>query len=361
MANRNQAEIQRVIILAKPTRDHPKYFEWQTAHVVFFVRDRQLSRAVATARSELERRRWSFLEFVMRTPLIEGRVLAEGGEVWDAYRHANEHGLFVKVVPRQVFAAKDGPPLLRPARINEPFITGVIEAAGGRRVVADDSTQKSMNADYLLGDFIFELKDLQEDALEKGPHQQKVADLFATYRGSNDAVVVDPSVLTKEDLLKYLDILGSPLQGHVKKAAKQIKATKTLLGQPHLRGGLILLNTGFSSYPHELFAEQVKRYASKDSSQFDAVISISIWMETNSFDSYVLYGFSPQTSDIPEVQALRRAFADGFEQMMTDLMRGKVSPETELAEPRRPIAFSSAGIDFHWQPPTLPLPWEKDA
>src|SRR5690606_32778835 len=132
------------------------------------------------------------------------------------------------------------------------------------------------------------------------------------------------ALLSKPDLRKYLDILGGPLQRHVKKASKQVKATRTMLDKPELHGGLILLNTGFSSYPHDLFASQVERYARKDSSQFDVVISITVWMETNGFDSYVFYRFSPQESDIPEVKALRKAFDERFKQIMTDLMRGRL-------------------------------------
>src|SRR5690606_31384132 len=140
-------------------------------------------------------------------------------------------------------AGKGAAPLLRPSRISESFITRVVEDAGGRRVVEDDSTQVTLNADYVLGDFVLELKDLQEDVLEKGRHQQKLAKLFAPYWQGWDAIELDPSILSKEDLRAYLDILGAPIQRHVRKASKQVKATRQLLGNSGLRGGLILLNT----------------------------------------------------------------------------------------------------------------------
>jgi len=172
--------------------------------------------------------------------------------------------------------------------------------------------------------------------------------------------VLDPSVLTKDELRTYLDILGGPLQRHVEKASKQVKATRKLLGRPALRGGFILLNSGFASYPHELFAEQVERYATKDSSQLEAVVSITVWMETNGFESYVFHRFSPHDSEIPEVEALRNAFNERFRQMMTDLMRGQLQPELERADPRRPVGFHVEGVDFNWQPPRIPLPWARD-
>lgn len=353
-------DIQRVIIRAKPNADHPDYFEWQTSDICFFVRDNDRQRALATARAEVERCRWTFLEYVNKSTLIEERVREQGGEVWDAYLHARKHGMFVKVFPQHFDAGKGGGSLIRPARINECFMTQVMEDAGGQRVVQDDSKQETLNADYLLGDFIFELKDLQEEALEKGTHQEKLAKLFAPYSQGRDIVSLDPSVLNKDDFRSYLDILGGPLQRHVKKASKQVKATRTLLAKPDLRGGLILLNTGFASYPHELFAEQVERYAMKDSGQFEAVISITIWMETNGFESYVFYRFSPHDSGIPEVAAMRRAFDERFKQMMTDLIRDGLAPDVERMQPRRPVGFSATGVDFNWQPPSIPLPWDKE-
>jgi hypothetical protein len=338
---------------------HPEYFEWQTAEIYFFIRGSEMPQAEPLVREELARRQWAFLKYLARRRLDVEQARNKGGEVWDAHLHAQEDGLFVKVVPEQFGAGKNGPPLIRPARISESFMTDVIIDAGGRRVIEDNSPQTSLNADYLLGDFIFELKDLQEEAQEKEEHQAKIAALFAPYSQGLTAVSVDPSLLSKADLWRYLEILGGPLQRHVKKASKQVKATRTLLDRPDLRGGLILLNTGFSSYPHDLFAEQVERYAKKDSSQFEAVISITIWMETNGFDSYVFYRFSPADQGPPEVMAIRQAFDNRFRQMMTDLMRGLLPGDVEQMLPRRPIAFSVSGIDFNWEPPRIPFPWDK--
>lgn len=47
----------------------------------------------------------------------------------------------------------------------------------------------------------------------------------------------------------------------------------------------IILKAKPTKAPPEYFAEQVERYARKDSGQFTAVISITVWMETNGFDS----------------------------------------------------------------------------
>ena len=225
------------------------------------------------------------------------------------------------------------------------------------------------NADYLMGGFVFELKDLQEEGLKKGEHQKKIVEIFSHYFPNKSEISIDPSILSKSDYLKYLDIIGAPIKTHIRSASKQIKDTKLLLGRSDLLGGIILLNTGFGSFPHEIFAEQVERYARKDSKQLYAVVSISVWTHTNGFDSYVFYTngfdsyvfykFSPPESEQKEVIALQEAFSKRFVQMMTDVIQGKIEKTMERASPVSPVAFEHNGIDFAWIPPRIPLPWEQ--
>ena len=179
---------------------------------------------------------------------------------------------------------------------------------------------------------------------------KKIAELFANYFPGETEIAIDPSILSKTDYSRYLDIIGTPIKTHIRSASKQIKDTKALLNRQDLLGGIILLNTGFGSFPHDAFAEQVERYARKDSKQFFAVISISVWSDTNGFDTYVLYRFSPVESEHKEVTALRDAFSKRFEQMMTDVVRGNIPESTERASPTKPVAFNHQGIDLAWGP-----------
>jgi len=246
-----------------------------------------------------------------------------------------------------------------PAKITEQFIDNVVSDVGGRRLTEDEKKSGVKNADYLIGDFVFELKDLQEEGLEKGEHQKKLATLFSGCSPGKTEFAIDPSILSKPDYLKYLDIIGTPIKTHIRSASKQIKDTKMLLNRPDLLGGIILLNTGYGSFPHEAFAEQVERYARKDSKQFFAVVSISVWSHTNGFDSYIFYRFSPEQSEQKEVVALRDGFAKRFEQMMTDVVRGNIPKNTKRASPTKPVAFKHEGIDLAWIPPKVPFTWEK--
>jgi hypothetical protein len=155
--------------------------------------------------------------------------------------------------------------------------------------------------------------------------------------------------------------LGRPIQKHVVSAAQQIKSTKILLKRSDLLGGIIVLNTGFGTFPHESFHEQVERYAKKDTSEISAAISISAWTTTNGFDTNVFYHMSPRQTQEPELAAIQKAFDTRYMQMMTQMVQGRLPENAESAPAIGTIAFSNGGINFAWEAPRLPLPWERGA
>lgn len=356
----SSTDIQRICLKAKPSPNNREFHGWQTASIVIFVPENDRQLAVEKARLELTKRNWDFISYDSKSTLIENLVKEEGGEVWEAYQKAKRGEIFFKIFPDHFMAGKNEPmSILLPARVSELFMDEVIKNAGGRRLNENERPPGSKNADYLFGNFVFELKDLQEEGLEKESHQKKLAELFMPYFPDNSEVRIDPSILSEQDTRIYLDIIGAPIKSHVRSAAKQIKSSKKIIRQKDLLGGLILLNTGFGTFPDTVFAEQVERYANKDSKQFSAVISICAWTNTNGFDSYVFYRFSPSESNQQEVMLLKSAFENRFERMMTDLVQGKIPESTERATPLKPVTFTHAGIDFSWVPPINPLPWNR--
>lgn len=355
----SKIDIQRIIVKAKPSQENKEYLEWQTASIVFFIPENNKQEAVEKARQELTRRNWNFLSYESKSTLIESRVKEEGGEVWQAFQEASTGKIFIKVFPDHFGAGDDDSKSILPMRISEEFMDQVFNDAGGRRLEEKEISPEAKNADYLIGQFVFELKDIQEEGLEKDTHQKKLAELLLPYHPNQSTIWINPSILSEQDYLKYLDIISRPIKTHIQKASKQIKATKTSLGREDLRGGLILLNTGFCTFPDEIFAEQVERYAKKDSRQFAAIVSISIETHTNGFNSYVFYRFSPFKPQQKEVISLREAFDKRFEKMMTDTILGNLPQSAERATPFKPVAFNYGGIDFTWMPPEVPLPWKK--
>jgi len=84
--------LSRVCVEAKPMRGHPDYKEWQTAHIVVFVRAETRPEAIEAARHVLRHERWAILNVELCDRLVEERVREAGGPVWDAYCRAQRRG-----------------------------------------------------------------------------------------------------------------------------------------------------------------------------------------------------------------------------------------------------------------------------
>jgi hypothetical protein len=351
------ATIGRVCVTAKPTRTNRDYKEWQTAEIVVFVQADTHEAAIERARSALKKNHWDIVRVDGCDRIIEDRIREQGGEAWQYYLNARRDGFAIKVFPMHFGSGPDALPLLLPPRVTESFIDNVVQDIGGNRLPTDGENRV---ADYRIDEWLFELKDLQEEGLEKQERQRKVAELLAPYRTPGREVTIDPSMLSEADRRRFFDILSSPIQGQVKSASKQIRSTKAFLGEPGLRGGLIFLNTGYDSFPEDEFGPLVERYVRKDTSQIDAIFCVSTWNVTNGFDSYVFYRAYPEHPEHAIVNRLADAFRIRFEEAMTNLIRQQLPPSTEFAPPQKPVVFHIDGLDFSWMPPQVPAKW-RDA
>ena len=346
--------VQRFIIKAKPSKTNNRYYEWQTASVCLFIAENDKTIALAKAKNEMLKNHWEIIKFEDKSTLIKERVREINDEVWKAYKQAEKEGVFIKVFPDHFGAGSKIFSKLRPPKINEEFMTMVVTDAGGNKINEDD---KNKLADYLIDDWLFELKDLQQEGLEDKNRQLKLAKLFEPYSPLNNRISISPEILSDCDLLKYYDIMSSPIKSQVKKASKQIKSTRNILNNKNLKGGIIYLNTGYGSLPHEQFEWSVNRYIQKDSNQFESAICISTWSLTNGFDSMIYYSFFPEKTGNKTIEKLRFYFSKRFENVMSNLIKGKISDGQTLSEPLKPLVFSVEGLDFYWEPPVLEKTW----
>jgi hypothetical protein len=349
-------KIQRIIVKAKPSKLNKDFEEWETASICVFIAESNEDLAIERAVAEIQRRKWEVIRFELTSSLIKERVQEAGSDVWAAYQEAERTGLSFGVFPDNFGAGRGGIPTIRPPRISEKFIDTVVSDIGGQKL-DEDGTNKT--ADYLIEDWLFELKDLQEEGLEQKNRQTKLVKLFEPYFPSGDRIRISPEILTHEDQLKYFDIIGSPIQPQVKKASAQIKNTKANLKLNNAKAGLIYLNTGYGSLPHEMFEKCVERYARKDSRQFETIICISTWTLSNGFESMMYYAFYPPDSRIHVVEKLRVAFGKRFGEAMTQLITGNLPPCQEMGSPLKPVVFNAEGFDAYWEPPVLPKSWIK--
>lgn len=346
------AVISRVGVRAKPAKNHPEYKEWETANVIVFIAADGRDEALIRTREVLRQEKWELLEVQLCDRLIEERVGEQGGEMLKAYEAALTTGFAFRVFPNNFAPGKDGISAILPMRITEAFVDQVVADIGGKRIPTDDENRI---VDYLIGDWLFELKDLQEEGLRQPERQKKLAKLFCRFAAHDLPVQINASVLDENERREFFNILSSPIQPQVKKASKQIRSTRGLLNRDDLKGGIIYLNTGYGSFEPEEFGPLVERYVHKDTTQIEAIFCVALWNQTNGFDSSIFYGAYPEKPSIPVVEQLQKAFGKRFEETMTQLVLDTLPATAVFSDPLTPITFSVDGIDYVWQPGVVPL------
>src|SRR4051794_30732371 len=121
-------QVQRFFFLARPAKDHPKHFEWQTAHLCVFVAENDKQRALELAKRKVADERWVIIRVDQKSTLIEERVRDAGGEVWKAYQEAKGRGIFFRAFFQSLMAGdKDTPMLALVPRLTESFMDTVVE------------------------------------------------------------------------------------------------------------------------------------------------------------------------------------------------------------------------------------------
>ncbi len=245
-------------------------------------------------------------------------------------------------------------------RLSEGFIDDVVERAGGKRMLSCWTPPQSVqNADYLFPGGIAELKVLEEEGLLKATRQDKLASLFRRLVPSDDAMELDFDEIPPDIKGKVEDVLLEPIQGAVRKAARQLSDTRQHTGFGDRCTVLIAVNSGYSSLPAELFERLVLRSCHKDTSQIDFLVCLSVHYHQGDFDAFVF--FRPTASPIrattwPEAEAFLSAAQTKFGEAMTEMMRDQMNPElwTNHLHPVRDIVFDRDGVTYARSAPPVP-------
>lgn len=347
--------IHRFIINAYPNEDHPKYHRWQKATLVVFVADQNPFNAEQKALDELKKRYWIPESFELRDTLIRNAVLAEGGDVWNAYLQAEKDGLFlIEFLDSIPMHEKSDEIWGTGPRLTEQFIDNLIVDSGGHRVTAEEAGNfLEKNADYVLGKYVLELKHLECEGLSVKTRQEKIAKLFQRNLPKGSLNQIDPYNLSEQDFEEYWEIIGVPIQKRIKAASKQVKATLARLNKEEYEGGIIILNTGYLSVPHDFLVTMAERYAAKDTSSIKKVIVISSWTITNGFDTAVYYGFHPNDPTCNDLCKLADTFWSTVEVFMTKMVTGELDLDSGMQEPMSPIHFDYEGAVFTFGVPHL--------
>lgn len=342
----------------RPAGNNRVYHSWQSAQLTFLVAHASAEGASGALSRLLTQHRWILVETLGRGIVDADQARKAGGDAQATYELALARGYWMRVEPDHFGAGKDGIVPSCPPRLDESFVDKVVARAGGRRLTDEERNHdKTRNADYRLDDYLIELKDLQEEGMEKPERQRKLAELFLRYFPNEPEIVIDPRVLSKEDLRSYSDILGSPVRERVKDAARQIKATRLHLGNPTLKGGVIVLNSGFYSLPTPALESLVQRSAGEITNQLGLAVCMTARFTTDGMEHTADYRFFPPESDNVAEARLGEEFGRAVGELMTEWGRAGF-PDSERSAPIASIlSFAHAGRTFRYFPPGLAPPW----
>jgi hypothetical protein len=266
--------------------------------------------------------------------LIEEVCRQEGGEFWIAYLKAVNSGHSLTC-----FDKPGGPmPTVIP-RFSEADFMGLLQK------IPECSTE---TPDFRFGDIIMELKDLQEESLNNYQRRENVAELFKEL--PDRCINLDPLADHGDSTSSYHRLIQNSLHNHLKKASSQIKTYRKT--QTVTAGGVIFLNTGMFSLPHELFRALIGDLLTRRTKTITFVFVFSQVMQGNGFDQYAIFKGEYIGSVPDEVQFLQQKVNDLIQQKMTDMMRG-TAPMLTLEE-MRPISFEKHGKIFYWHPGRVP-------
>ena len=245
-------------------------------------------------------------------------------------------------------------------RITESLINKAVEKIGGRRLNEGEKSEGFQNADYILPGAVAELKIVEEEGLEKESRQNKIKKFLSDRYLLPKEVEIDIRTIPDEIKPELRQILGGPIQTAVKKAAKQIKATKGFLKKNRDLGILIAVNNGYGSLPDDEFEKLVLSYSRKDTSQIDFVICSTVDHHQGNFDSYVFISSHsypikeglqyPKSDDF--IQAVNELFGEA----MTYMMQNQMDPKlwNENLPPISDILFEGDGVTFIRSAPEVP-------
>jgi hypothetical protein len=350
--------VQRFLLIARPARNNRRYQRWETADICVFVKEANHGEALKKLSKLLKEHRWELLWFERKDSLIEERMRKQGGDAWNSYMIAQKKGYYFIEFP-QHFAAGSGRKPSAPPRINEGFVDAMIADAGGRRLTKQERGRGEENADYLLNEHVFELKEIREEVFgdDKIQRQSKLASLLIPYHPLDSEIRINRAVLTARDTRAFDDLVGTPIKTAVKKAAAQIRATKAGLGLARWRGGLILVNSGSYTMSADRCLALAGRYAAKDTTQIKEIICITQSYRTNSFDHQISSIFLPREPRSAVAEQLFIAWRKQLHTLMGNWVSAGLRNVADPIEPPVPIQFVATGRIFSWAPQLPPSSW----
>ncbi len=233
-------------------------------------------------------------------------------------------------------------PYLKTPRFSECDFENIIKEAGGHKI--PESEIKS--PDFILNDVVLELKDIQEEGLLNGDRQKSIVNIFKGFE--NDLIDLDPMLDYGDYTRAYHGLIKNTIEGHFQKASAQIKSYKKSNAVD--AAGVILLNTGMFSLPHDMLKSIVKNILNNRKT-IEFVFILSQKMQSNGFDAISVFpvdfiGRVPETIN----ELIRKGVNDLIDRKMTEMVLGYGMTKDIHIESQHPISFQLENKIFYWNP-----------
>lgn len=309
--------------------------EGRFADCVLFLRENEFS--ISNVYAISEKHLYPICSEVTVDKLVEAKCLEGPQEIIEAYNIAKSQGYYF--IHFQNVGSVQMNPFTVP-RFDEDDFRIIIEKIGGQKIL--ESNTKT--PDFILDKTLIELKDIQTDSLFNRDRQKSLGEIFKNQKGY--CVNLDPTLNYGELTSKYHKLIANTISNHVKKASEQIKVYSE--GKAVNAAGMILMNTGMFSLPHDLLKAIATNIIENQTRTIQFMLLFTQKMQTNGLDLYANFA-NDFIGDVPDnILILKETTKEYINSRMTDMMRGVNILKT--VESQHPISFSQNEKVFYWNP-----------
>ena len=273
--------------------------------------------------------------------LDENKYYEAGGEFLKPYLEAKNNGYSFLSFPESLTMGMN--PYKLP-RFSEIDFENIVKESGGIKI----PTSKDKTPDFLLNNIVLELKDLQTDGLLNIDRQNSIASIFNSTPGYT--FDLDPTIYHEGLTEDYHRLIANTIQNHIKKASTQIKA---FMKKENVESaGIIMLNTGLFSVPHELLKSIIQDILIRLTNTIKFAFIFSQTIQTNGFDSYAIFNSEFIGSAPESIKFLKEKLDTVVNEKMTRLIQYNDLPLT--IDSQHPISFLAGNKIFYWNPGRVP-------
>lgn len=271
--------------------------------------------------------------------LIRSLCEDAGGDLWEAYITAEREGYSFISFPEASFS---NPYYYNIPRFKESDFEAIICQLGGSKI----PETATMTPDFMLGEIVIELKDLQKESLYNEDRRSTIAKIFEADNGFS--VNINFSVASDEVKTAYKRVIANSIKNAVGKASRQIKEYRKINSVN--MGGVFLINTGYFSLEHNLFKAIVEEIIARDTTTINFAYIFTQSVFHNAIGDLKADYKQDCIGDLPsELDGIYDAC-----NMLVDIKMSSIfqldNVESSFVTPQYPISFFADNKIFYWKP-----------